>query len=260
VNSFDIRLNPNLVTIIGGRGSGKTALLDLVATCFQEGSKLAKMENSFFHRLYVGDRGRKRLSNQPVKVSIGFKSGEQFSKSIGLDESHFEKTNIIYLTQNHFDEYSANPDKLNSHIIDLVFERYTDDRRKYEEMENEISELEQKIQTINLEVDHLHSEVAGQKEIEENNLKIKDGERIDYAQRITDIEQNQGGSNDAILKLTEQLDKLKVRKRTIESLLYTLTELTNDIETFRKRYGQSVTDINKDLVTLVTTYKLSPCL
>lgn len=258
VNGFDIEFNPNLVTIIGGRGSGKTALLDLIATCFQEGSKLAKMENSFFHRLYVGDGSKKHLSNQPVKVDVGFKSGEEFSKSIGFDESYFEKANIIYLTQNHFDEYSASPDKLNSHIIDLVFEKYADDERKYKEMEDEVDELEQKIQTINLEIEHLRSEVAGQKEIEENNRRIKGGERADYTQRITDIEQKQGGSDDAILKLTEQLDKLKAKKRTIESLLYNLTELAEDIETFRNRYSQSVADINNDLVTLAGNAQVKP--
>ena len=252
VDGFDIKLNPNLVTIIGGRGSGKTALLDLIATCFQEGSKLAELENSFFHRLYIGDGSKKRPTNQPVKVDISFKSGEQFSKSIGLDESYFDKANIIYLTQNHFDEYSASPDKLNSHIIDLVFEKYTDDKRKFEEMKNEIDDLEQKIQTINLGIEHLRSEVAGQKENEENNRKIKEGEHADYTQRITDIEQKQGGSNDAILRLTEQMDNLKAKKRTIESLLYNLTKLAEDVEAFRSGYSQSVADINDDLVTLAS--------
>ncbi len=246
MDDFRTGLNPNLVTIIGGRGSGKTALLDLIASCFQEGNKLSRTKTSFFHRLYIGDDPKRHPASQAVAIQLSFKSGELFSKGVGSDDIYFDKANIIYLTQNHFDEYSADPDKLNHHIIDLVFEKFTDDRRKYEEMESEIDELEQKIQTINLEIEHLRSEITGQKEAAENNLKIKNGEKADYIQRINNIEQEQGGSDDAITKLTQRLDELKSRKRAIESLLHNLLTLQRDIESFKTQYNYNATRINQD--------------
>src|SRR5208337_4012903 len=40
IRETEIDLNHNLVSVIGGRGSGKTALLDIIASCFREGEKL----------------------------------------------------------------------------------------------------------------------------------------------------------------------------------------------------------------------------
>jgi len=244
INGFHTGLNPNLVAIIGGRGIGKTALLDLIASCFQEGGKLVSMASSFFHRVYIGSDPKKRPNSQSISVSLGFKSAEHFLKNVGADESFFDKANIIYLTQNHFDEYSANPEKLHSHIIALVFERFADDRRKYEDIESEIGEFEQAIQTVNLEMEHLRSEVAGQREIEENEKRLKEGEYADYLQRIQGVEQKQGGSSAEILKLTQRLDELKSRQRDIENLLFTLSELANDVSNFKRQYDSSAQKIN----------------
>ncbi|MEQ8187990.1 MAG: TrlF family AAA-like ATPase [Candidatus Eremiobacterota bacterium] len=248
IDNFQLSLNPNLVTIIGGRGSGKTALLDLIATCFQEGSKLKSdyMKHSFFYRLYVGENPKKRPTSKPIEVNISFKSGETLNKNIGFDEDYFSKANIIYLTQNHFDEYSSNPDKLNKHVIDLIFGKYIDDRSKYDEMENEIKEFEKKIQTINLLIEQLSTEVNGKKDKEEENLQLKEGEKLDYIKRIDDIKQKQGTSDDFILNLTQQLEQLKTKKRTSESLLCKLSELLIDLTSFYSRYREKAIDINSD--------------
>jgi hypothetical protein len=40
-SDFETGLNPNLVAVIGGRGSGKTALLDIIARSFRDGQKLS---------------------------------------------------------------------------------------------------------------------------------------------------------------------------------------------------------------------------
>lgn len=248
IDNFQLSLNPNLVTIIGGRGSGKTALLDLIATCFQEGSKLKSdyMKHSFFYRLYAGENPKKRPKSKPIEVNISFKSGESLNKNIGLDEDYFSKANIIYLTQNHFDEYSSNPDKLNKHVIDLIFGKYIDDRSKYDDMENEIKEFEKKIQTTNLLIEQLSTEVNGKKEKEEENLQLKEGEKLDYIKRIDDIKQKQGTSDDFILNLTQQLEQLKTKKRTSESLLCKLSELLIDLTSFYSRYREKAIDINSD--------------
>ena len=105
IGPLELNLNPNLVAIIGGRGSGKTALLDLIASCFIQGNKLDDMKQSFYGRLYGTDARKKRENNNFIDVSLKFNSGETFSKKIGNDSDYFGKADVIYLTQNHFDEY-----------------------------------------------------------------------------------------------------------------------------------------------------------
>jgi ABC-type cobalamin/Fe3+-siderophores transport system ATPase subunit/predicted nucleic acid-binding Zn-ribbon protein len=257
IDEFQLSLNPNLVTIVGGRGSGKTALLDIIATCFQEGSKLNKkeMKQSFFYRLYVGENTKKRLSNLPIKVNLTFKSEENFNKNIGIDNRVYDKADIIYLTQNHFDEYSANPDKLNGHVFDLIFKK-PDKKSKYDDMTSEIDGFEKQIQTINLKIEQLFREVNGKKDKEEEKLRLKEGEKADYNQRIDDIKQKQGTSDETIIILTRKLEQLKLKKRTNESLLYKLSKLMEDLNVFYGSYIEKAMDINNDFKTFFSDNSL----
>jgi len=189
INDVDIDINPNLVAIIGGRGSGKTALLDLVASCFREGDKLNTLEQSFFYRIFV-EADSRQISEEAIRVNLGFISGDEFSRRIGSDndECCFEKSDIIYLTQNHFEEFSARPNKLNEHIIDLIYEKYPAEKREYESGHKEIRNLIREIQNINLSIQQLETEIEGERQEAEVELKIKHGEQTDYLNRISAIE------------------------------------------------------------------------
>ena len=166
----------------------------------------------------------------------------------------FEKlAKLQYLTQNHFDEYSSNPEKLNEHIIALVFDRFPDEKRKYEEMDQEIEELEQNIRTTNLDIEHLRSEVNGQKETEENYLKKKKGDRADCLQRLDDIERAEGKRDDTIQKLTGKLNELRQRKRVQESVLHRLPKFKTVIDSFAAQYAVSVGEFNSEFAALDNT-------
>lgn len=247
LSGFNSELNSNLIAIIGGRGSGKTAFLDLLASLFREGYKLSSLENSFYYRLY-GKEGTGE--SFPIPISVEFRSGESYAKNIGEDARCFEKSDVLYLTQNHFDEYSSNPSKLNAYIIELVFEKFPDEKRRYREMEEHIEELEQKTQNINLEIDQLTEEIEGQLDIESNNLSIKKGEQEDFTQRLRSVEEKQGIENDEIIKLTKHQDELKSKKRELESLLYQLSSLASLINDFNSSYKVSVNDVNQGLTSV----------
>ncbi|MBW7885769.1 MAG: hypothetical protein H3C34_24685, partial [Caldilineaceae bacterium] len=138
----DIALNPNLVAIIGGRGSGKTALLDLIADCFPDGEKIREMETSFHYRLYH------KTSAKPIQVKLQFQSGEQTGKAFGAEHEVFGRADILYLTQNHIDDYTANPTLLYSHIIELVFENRPDEQRAYVEFSEHIARRQREIDPL----------------------------------------------------------------------------------------------------------------
>ena len=247
VDAFELDANPNLITIIGGRGSGKTAILDLLAACFREGEKLSAQKTSFFYRLYVGENPKKRPPSQPIPVAVGFMSGDSFLKQVGTDANLFGEANIIYLTQNHFDEYSANPGKLNEHIIDLVFEKYSEDRRNYQAMEDDLADIERQIQNINLEIQQLRKDIEGQEQCEKTNLNEKKGEQADCAQRINSLEAEQGGSDQVIVALTQKLKDLIDQRRTIESLLFRLNGLLQEVQGFQAQYKRNAVSINADI-------------
>lgn len=252
IDELNIDMNPNLVTIIGGRGSGKTALLDLIASCFYEGNKLAGMENSFFSRLYAPTRANKRrAANQAVQIDLRFKSSDTFSKKVGEEEDVFEQADIIYLTQNHFDEYSANPGKLYEHIIDLVFEKYSDEKFEYDELEEELGELEWSIQKTNLDMEQIRAEIFGKKDLAESELKIKQGEMQDYLQRQQEFILKQGQKHEETEKLTQQLNSLRIKKKAIEDLLDEHLQFRNTITSFDNTYKHIAETINTDLQKVV---------
>lgn len=252
---LSIDANWNLIAIIGGRGSGKTALLDLIASCFKAGDKLREEEHSysFIHRLYIAANSpsikKKQAAANPIKVNLEFKSGDLFEKNVGSSFETFEKADVIYLTQNHFDEFSANPDTLNSHIIELVFENYSDEKRKYQELNDENNVLERQLQNLNLDIEQLRVDIEGKKEIEEINLNQKLGDKADYEQRIANKENEQGKKDDTVRDLSEKLNYLKTKKRSAENLLDKLEQFTNFISSFESDYSDYIIEINNELAS-----------
>jgi ABC-type cobalamin/Fe3+-siderophores transport system ATPase subunit len=251
IEKVDFDLNPNLIAVIGGRGSGKTALLDLIASGFQEGEKLKELEQSFIHRLYFGDPGN-HSGNNPIQVSIRFASEEihQFEIPYPRDDNWFERSDIIYLTQNHFDEFSANPDRLNDHIINLIFEKFSEEKREFDALNKEIDHLEKEIQKINLETEQLETEVAENKDRAQKELKKKLGEEKDLIVRIEKTEGKQEGKVDVLRNLAREQEKLKIRRRIIEGALHNLSYLNQKIDIFDEEYRTNSTKINTELANL----------
>lgn len=179
IGNLDIALNQNLIAIIGGRGSGKTALLDLIADCFPEGKKLKELEKSFYFRLY-GEDIKASSNSQAIPVHLRFRSGDDFEKHVGEDKLIFRQADVMYLTQNHMDEYTANPAALHDHIVDLLFERFPEHRNDYDAFSKQANELRREIESINLEVDHLRQEVESKLGEEKEKYTQKQGDLTDY--------------------------------------------------------------------------------
>lgn len=248
VENFQTEFNHNLVAVIGGRGSGKTALLDLIASCFQEGEKLVPMTSSFYHRLYSDNSSRK--PNLPIEISLGFKSKEPFKKSVGADSSFFDKVNIIYLPQNHFEEYSADPDKLNSHIIELVFEKQIDAKIEFNSIKESIFETEQQLQKVNLEIEQSINDIIGEKEKIENNKKLKLGEKSDFVTRLQEVEKEQGEKSEKISLLTTELESLKSQKRIADNSLSRISACDSFLSESDIQYAEYAKQINELLTSL----------
>lgn len=110
-----ISLNRNLIAVTGGKGCGKTALLDLIANCFEDRCKRAgKDRNSFVQRI--------EDQKQDLEVKIGFigEDVEEFFKEL-VEEKSFQDSRITYLPQDKIEEYSGNRQKLDKKIEEIIF-------------------------------------------------------------------------------------------------------------------------------------------
>ena len=245
INETELNLNHNLVAIIGGRGSGKTAILDLIASCYKEGNKLERISNSFYYRLYCKEKG-----NNVIPVKMTCVSQDSVEKNVGEDKKYLELADIIYLTQKHFEEFSGDDRKLNEYVLRLIFNKFPENKKTYDEHESAIKDKINQIQETNLKIQHLEEEVEIKTELMVK-LKQKEGEYIDYAKRIKDIESEAKISEEA-KELVDKLAEQKNSKQKIESSIYKLNNVSThtaklvDLINYLRESNQDIEQIEKE--------------
>jgi energy-coupling factor transporter ATP-binding protein EcfA2 len=107
----DLPLNSGLIAVTGSKGSGKTALVDLIAHCYSDRSS-SNDSNSFVKR--VADQASK------LEITLSFIGGETFSKHL-QDETFSEDRPITYIAQGELEQYIGETSDLDSYIQDLLF-------------------------------------------------------------------------------------------------------------------------------------------
>ena len=114
IKSQDLSLNRNLVSVIGGKGEGKTAILDLIAHCFED-RKSPEDKNSFIYRISI----KKDIETE---IRIGFIQNEKemFSKKIKETVFH-QHSRIEYEPQGKIEEFTTDESKLDKEIKKIVF-------------------------------------------------------------------------------------------------------------------------------------------
>lgn len=228
IKNSEIDLNPNLVAIIGGRGSGKTALLDIISSCYKEGDKLESLENSFYFRLYGKDNAK---SNLPIDISLKSISGDEILNEFGKNRKYLENSDIIYITQKHFEDLSSDYDRLNEYVFKLIFSKFSDEKQDYELSFDEIQIKLNELQTINLSIHQLKNEIKN-KDALIIALKAKEGEKLDYSNRIREIELKSQVSED-VARISNELFEAKNEKQKLESLLFRLNRIVNETDNLK---------------------------
>jgi len=243
----NLSVNPNLVAIIGSRGSGKTALLDLLASCFPEGHKLRSIPTSFVYRLFIEEPPAGEADSRAIPITVSFASGETFTKEVDTDPTCLDSADVAYLTQNHFDEYSADPDKLNRHIIELVFEHFIEERRKLQDIVRNLQDIDRRIQDLNLQLEQLSLLVEQRKEPELAEQKALLGTKEDIKKQIAEIEASQGKQAAEAKDLSHDLDTLLSRDLATASATNLLKEYKVRLVAFLEDYAVSTPAVNAAL-------------
>jgi hypothetical protein len=211
VSDTDQEFNIGLIAVAGGRGTGKTALVDIIANCYQDRVN-TNDQNSFV----------KRISDQSphLKVDLIFKNDEQFEKKI-TDGILFEDGQISYIAQGELERYIGEGSDLNQYINKLIFQnpKIVDSIQKYEmsktkENQKRIEiDLQQKSKTIKKLEDDTKVEEYKNLEIEKKRLQAN---LNDINSRITEIEKLLSEDKIEIAKKKQkQIDDLKTKKELL---------------------------------------------
>jgi len=238
-----ISLNDNLVTITGGKGTGKTALLDLIANCFEDRCIRTKNDipdkNSFVQRI----QGNKDDLN--IEIEFSGDSVENFSKDI-TEESLIVSSKITYLPQGRIEDYSSDQKLLDEKIEEIIFKndeiRERGCKEQFDITKTEIIQIKRELDEINFEIYELEEESKDSIIREyEYNLKIKKGELEDKIDEYTKFKET---LND---DLSSTIEILKEKERKLKADNYALLETREELESFNTILNDFLEDSNVDI-------------
>jgi energy-coupling factor transporter ATP-binding protein EcfA2 len=105
-------LNQGLIAVAGSKGSGKTALVDLIANCYL--NRAASNEsNSFVYRV--------RDDKPALAVELRFRDGKQFSKQM-LDDSFIDEFDLVYIAQGALEKYLDDKSDFAQYVRNLILD------------------------------------------------------------------------------------------------------------------------------------------
>lgn len=251
IEEQEIPLNRNLVAVTGGKGSGKTALLDLIANCFEDRCRRAGEDrNSFVQRI------EDQKQDLEVKIEFIGEDVEEFSKKL-TEGRFFQDTKVTYLPQGKIEEYSGDRQKLDKKIEEIIFsnKKVIEGRYKWEfdRLRDEINEISRQIDKINREIYELEedtkeeiiAEIEGKKKIKEGELKDKEDELKGLTESVEE------GIKEKIENLLkEEETQLRIKHSRLESIKGELEQLESKLREFLDASNKTISDLNNELSDL----------
>jgi len=250
IEEQEIPLNRNLIAVTGGKGSGKTALLDLVANCFEDRCKRSgEDKNSFIQRI--------EDQKQDLEVEIGFigEDMEKFSKKL-VEEKFFQDSKITYLPQGKIEEYSGDRQKLDKKIEEIIFSNKDvidgGYKQKFDKIRDEIGGGTKQIDEINREIykleeetkEEIVTEITDRKKIKEGELKNKEDELRKLTKGM------EVGIKESIEKLKGEETELRVKHSKFEGIKTDLGQFKDKLEELLNDSNSTINDLNHELSEL----------
>lgn len=229
IEEQEIPLNRNLVVVTGGKGTGKTALLDLIANCFQDRCKRAGIDrNSFVQRI--------EDQKPDLKVKIEFLGNEvgEFLKEL-KEEKFFKEAKITYLPQGKIEEYSGDRQKLDKKIKEIVFSNKKviegGYKKRFDRLREEINEITRQIDKDNRDIYKLEEETKEEIIAKiEDKKRIKEGELKNKEDKLKELTKSmEKGIKEKIENLKKEETQLRIKHSRLESIKSELGELASKL-------------------------------
>jgi len=216
----ELPLNEGFVAVTGGKGSGKTALVDLIANMYEDRANCDD-KNSFVRRVSENEDPKN------LETAIKLQNGLEFAKEI-KKPSYLEGASIVYVAQGELEKHVEDPSHLESYINTLIFEsneiRDSELLFDYDNINNEVSDLNERIGISNKTIFDLENQTDAtveedlRKESKKLNTNLEDTEK-----RIKDLAQ--GLSAEKVKEAEEkqkQLTGLRDKKEELSDLGITI--------------------------------------
>ena len=229
IRQTEIELNSGLVAVTGGKGSGKTAFVDLVANSYKDRCN-TKDPNSFVRR--IADQ------NPAIETTITFKDKTEFTKSL-KDGVFFEDSEVVYIAQGELENYIGDDSDLDVYIKKLIFGspqiKDTVKSFEFDELTNAVAEVQDKI-AKKCEVIITLENQTSQESLQIINLesKQKDAESKDVENRLKELEK---------AKNTEKIKIAQDKQKTISEL----KSKRDDLTALRNLLIKAINSINSDI-------------
>jgi hypothetical protein len=219
IAAIDLSLNHGLVAVAGGKGSGKTALLDLIAHSFSD-RRFVDNKNSFVKRI-AGD-------SPVMTLSLNFADGSEFTKQV-LDSAVCDTCEITYIAQGEMEDRIGDKEKLGNHIRELVLgsPQVKDSVRTFElrevesramAMKKSLDGLQERIQSLE---DRTTASVEGQIQKSEQMLRTA---VADTEAKVKAVEKRVGEERAQKAKATQS------KLQDLESTRNTLLQLRDSVD------------------------------
>lgn len=248
IDQISLPFNRNLITIIGGKGTGKTAILDVITNsfidqCFRNNPE-KKRENSFIQR----------IENIAVEMNsqVKFIDSEVgiFEKRL-TEEKFFEKSKISYLPQGEIERFCGNEDQLEEKIREIIFNNKdvidSDLIVEHQRLLKEINTKEMAIGSWNLEIYNLEKSTSNEIIREINKKKsLVEGDLVNKKKLLKEfIEHHNLEEEGEVQSLREQENKLKIEHSDLMNLKIKLEDTSKIVKSLVKTLNESIKEVNR---------------
>lgn len=256
-NNISINLNPGLVAIIGNKGSGKSAITDIIGLC-------ANSKTGFWSFLTP----QKFRSPKPydrskqTQACIIWKDGTILGwKALNENVSDVEVERVRYIPQNFLEQLCTTEDdqEFETEIKKIIFQHIPEySRYGKNSLEEIIAYLSQEILTIEssfkVKIHEANTQIAIlEHKAEPRYLKSLEGEKAEKEKELENIKkaepqkviQPTGSETEATKKAKAEISKIDEDIRNLTEVCDTLIKERTNINLYIEELSQAITGINE---------------
>ena len=256
IDNFELELNRDLVSIIGGRGSGKSALAEAIA--YGAGSK-DESEDAFFKK------ASKHLNSiSGSKITVDWADGQKTTFEVGKLAN--DQGLVQYLPQGAVEELCShkNSTKLQKQIENVIFQKLDDTERlgasNFEQLKTQVLsgfkfEKERvviKLHQLNRRINDLAQQISGLPEKETQLVKQKE-EKEKLEKSLPKLSANEEKGQ---IELAELNDVKKIYETKIIKIQGKLSNI-NDLETKVKIFRSQIYEFSNEIKPLLSELDIS---
>lgn len=252
-DSFKLELNRDLITLIGGRGSGKSALAEAIA--YGAGS-LDNTEDSFLKKA-----NQHKSPIKGAKVKLTWADGTLTEHEIGT--LTYDHELVRYLPQGAVEELCSprNSEKLQKQIENVIFQALDETERMgasdFDELRTRILnnfqyEKDQVVKKLK-EINHQLSNVVSQLRSKPEKQKLLDEKKLELIrlnESLPVLPQEDKRQQEELAKLIELKRKFESKIILLQGDLNNIGEIEAKVKVFKTRISDFKQDITVSLASL----------